>query len=289
MSANGWLNLWKPRGVTSHDAVSAVRQALGERRVGHGGTLDPDAEGVLPVAVGATTRLLEWADTEPKVYSGWIELGSLTATGDGAGRVVGESGPPFPSGADLDRAMKWLEGDTLQAPPQVSALKQEGRSLHAWVRAGRSVWPPPRPIHVERFERLAGSGTRFRFRVTVGKGTYVRALARDVGDLLGHAAHLRELTRERAGVFLREEAVPLERVTPSRLWPNARALRIPVVGIDPAGAADVSHGRVRSSWTERIGTAGEVALAMGETVVAVVEGPPWRFLKVLAGPTEEPE
>lgn len=283
MTASGWLNLWKPRGVTSHDAVMAVRRALGERRVGHGGTLDPDAEGVLPIAVGAATRLLEWADIEPKVYTGWVVLGRLTATGDEAGRVVGASGPPFPDGRAVEQATRWLAGDILQIPPQVSALKLEGRSLHAWVRGGRSVWPAPRRVRVERWELGSETAPPFRFRVTVGGGTYVRSLVRDLGVLLGHAAHLQGLRRERAGAFSSADAVAVPSVSPAHLWPTARALRIPVVAIDPEAVGDVRHGRVRPSWTDSIAVAGVVALALGtgDRVLAVAEGPPWRLRKVL--------
>ena len=281
----GWLNVYKPVGMTSFEAVRRVQRVLNTRRVGHAGTLDPDACGVLPMAVGSATRLLQWCEDVPKRYRGWVVLGTMTTTGDGAGLVSGQSGPPFPSATDVEQGLNYLVGQVLQVPPQVSALKRQGKALHEWVREGHSVWPAPRLVDVQDIRLISGTGRRWQIEAEVGKGTYIRALVRDLGGLVGHAAHLEALERRQVGVYAAEEAVcmdHLEREWRKALKPPAFGLAIKTVPVSDTRKKVLVHGRPIEQWPELTGFNGEVALVDDrDDVLAVVVGPPWRYLKVL--------
>ncbi len=283
-TVNGWLNVLKPVGMTSFDAVRAVQKIVGTQRVGHAGTLDPDAIGVLPMAVGAATRLLEWCDDVPKVYRGWMVLGSLTTTGDAGGVLNAQSGLPYPDLQNIEWALPFLMGSILQTPPQVSALKQRGRTLHDLVRQGRSVWPGPRRVEVYRLEIIQGSSSRWQVEAEVGKGTYMRSLVRDLGDILGHASHLEALERRRVGVYRWEQGVPLADLGQhwrDLLKPTAWGLCIPRVCVDRERLPVIAHGQPILDWHELENYRGEVALVAGSEVVSVVAGPPWKYRKVL--------
>ncbi|HEX6130578.1 MAG TPA: tRNA pseudouridine(55) synthase TruB, partial [Actinomycetota bacterium] len=204
---DGLLLVDKPRGVTSHDAVDAVRRALGTRKVGHAGTLDPMASGLLAIGVGRATRLLRFLGDLPKTYEGTIRLGVETDTLDADGRVVRES----PVSADADAvaaAMRALVGRSMQRPPAYSAVKVGGTKLYEAARAGRRLDAPERPIRVDRFDLLALDGRDARFRVVCSGGTYVRVLAADVGRALGAGAHLVALRRTAIGSLRVEDARP---------------------------------------------------------------------------------
>ncbi len=287
---SGWLNVNKPSGMTSFEVVRRVQRVVGHRQVGHGGTLDPDARGVLPVAVGSATRLLEWCDTSPKRYRARMQIGTLTDSGDGSGRVTARSGPPFPSRQALLAVAPWLTGSVAQIPPQVSALKQGGVRLYHQVREGRSVWPAPRQVEVHRIDVLGGAGNCWDIEVEVGHGTYVRALVRDWAGLVGQAAHLEALERIQAGVFRLPEAIPVADLVdawPGALWPTPWALNIPRRLLLSEHRRAVASGRLLKEWAELSGVVGEVALIDGGEVACVMVGPPWRFRKVLLRPETE--
>jgi tRNA pseudouridine55 synthase len=233
----------KPAGVTSHDVVAMLRRRLGERQVGHAGTLDPDATGVLVVGVGMATRLLRFVTDSHKRYTGEVVLGVETDTLDAAGRVVARHDM---SGVTLDQARRaateHLTGDILQVPPMVSALKVDGRRLHELAREGIEVDRPPRPVTVYRFDVSdAGTGV-LAIDVECSSGTYVRTLAADLGRLLGGGAHLRNLRRTAVGSFGLDEAAPPDTC---ELLPVEAAVRsLARVDIDDATAALVGNGRV---------------------------------------------
>ena len=198
----------KPAGVTSHDVVAMLRKRFGERQVGHAGTLDPDATGVLVVAVGMTTKLLRFIEKTTKQYAGEVVLGTETSTLDAAGEVTAthEMDP-----VTVERAQavvdEHLIGDIEQIPPMVSAIKIDGKRLHELARAGIEVERPPRPVTIERF---AVTGVPepgvLAIEVTCSAGTYVRTLAADLGRLLGGGAHLRNLRRTAVGEYTIAEA-----------------------------------------------------------------------------------
>lgn len=205
---DGLLLVDKPAGMTSHDVVLIARRATGERRIGHAGTLDPFATGLLVLLLGRATRLLPYIDGEPKVYRATIEFGSETDTEDGEGQVTRSAEPP--AGSAVLAALPALTGTVVQVPPQYSAKRVEGRRAYAAARAGEHVALRPVTIRVDSWEVLGWSGPRLDARVTCGGGTYVRSLARDLGRLSGSAAHLRALRRERSGPFRVEDAIAVD-------------------------------------------------------------------------------
>lgn len=202
---SGVLLLDKPAGITSHDAVDRVRRALRVRRVGHAGTLDPMATGLLVVGVGRATRLLRFLGELPKLYEGTGVLGVETDTLDAEGEVTRES-DPHATGAGLRAAMERFTGSIEQAPPRYSAVKVGGERLYRAAREGRTVEAPARTVFVYAFNLRGFDPPRFRFRVRCSGGTYVRSLVAGVGAALGCGAHLAELRRTAIGPYRVEEA-----------------------------------------------------------------------------------
>jgi len=244
----------KEAGCTSHDVVARCRRLFGQRRVGHAGTLDPDATGLLVVGVGQATRLLGHLVGLAKSYTAEIVLGAATATLDSGGEVVGRWNMDNVSLADVRRQAASLTGNILQVPPMVSALKVGGQRLHKLARQGIEVDRPARPVTVSRFDvgdaiYTDASGQRV---VSVGvdcsSGTYVRTLADDLGRGLGGGAHLRSLRRTRVGAFTVEQARPVEQLTPADvLAPVAAVGHLPRLEVGPALAERVGHG-ARLDW-----------------------------------------
>ena len=210
---NGFLNLNKPTGRTSSDLVVFVRKRLPRgTAVGHGGTLDPEASGVLPVCVGSATRLFDYIVDKRKTYIARIRLGVETDTQDAMGRVVAER--PVDAGEDaLRAALPRFVGDILQVPPMYSALKRDGQRLYRLARRGESVELEPRACHVDGIELLGGEGEHvYRLRIDCGKGVYIRTLCHDIGQALGCGAHMQSLERVAAGIFRVEDALTPETV-----------------------------------------------------------------------------
>jgi tRNA pseudouridine55 synthase len=244
----------KPAGPTSHDAVSQVRRALGLRSVGHTGTLDPFASGLLIVLAGRATRLARFLDGLSKTYTGVARLGVRTDTDDRTGTPLGK--PVSLAGIDERRVaaeVHAMTGSYLQRPPVYSAKKVGGVRSYRRARQGEPVSVPEVPVTVYAAELLGLDGDRATFRVRVSTGTYIRALARDLGERLGVGAHLDELRREAIGSLRVGDAVPLADVGPGTpLVPLTRVLEhLPAVGLDEVQRADVRHGRrLRSRDTE---------------------------------------
>jgi tRNA pseudouridine55 synthase len=203
----------KPAGCTSHDVVDRVRRALGTRRVGHAGTLDPDATGVLVVGVGRATRLLQFVTGADKSYHAEIVFGVETATLDASGAETARHDMSGLEPAQVAAAAARFVGAIDQVPPMVSALKVGGRRLHELARHGQEVERKARRVRVDRFE-LAPTDDHlvYRARIECSSGTYVRSLAADLGGALGGGAHLRSLRRTRVGPFTEADARPLDRL-----------------------------------------------------------------------------
>ncbi|MGE5507391.1 MAG: tRNA pseudouridine(55) synthase TruB [Chitinophagales bacterium] len=232
---SGLLNLVKPPGLTSHDAVQQVRRLFHERRVGHTGTLDPGAAGVLVVCLGEATKAIAFMEDETKEYWGEAVLGSATFTQDAEGEVTETA----PSGwtttpARVAEEASRLCGEVEQAAPLVSAVHQEGRRLYELAREGQAVARPVRRVKVEQFtveEMLPGAGGRYgagarlRFRVACSRGTYIRALVDDLGRALGGFAHLAFLIRLRSGPFQLADGVTLEELAAEEA-PDRRLLGV---------------------------------------------------------------
>ncbi len=242
---------------TSHDVVAKARGLLGTRKVGHSGTLDPDATGLLLLGVGKVTRLLRYLGLPAKTYTGVIVLGTATSTLDASGEVTGTWDMRTVGIDDVRAAAADLTGEILQMPPMVSAVQVGGRRLHELARAGIEVERVARPVTVHQFEvGEPQSEGCYPIVVTCSSGTYVRSLAADIGTALQGGAHLHDLRRTAIGSFTVDDAVPVESLAPDRLLTPAEALRdLAAIVVPPAVATDVSHGRVLE--LERLGATGE--------------------------------
>jgi tRNA pseudouridine55 synthase len=201
VSAEGLVVVDKPRGWTSHDVVARLRRLAGTRKVGHAGTLDPMATGVLIVGVGRATRLLGHLAAHDKDYLATIRLGVTTTTDDADGEVVTRTDAVAVTDAAVVTAMHRLTGDIAQVPAAVSAVKVDGQRAYKRVRAGEEVELAARTVRIDAFDLLARRGDELDVAVTCSTGTYVRALARDLGQTLGVGAHLTALRRTRVGAF----------------------------------------------------------------------------------------
>jgi tRNA pseudouridine55 synthase len=238
----GLLLIDKPSGITSHDAVARVRRALGVKKVGHAGTLDPMATGLLVVGVGRGTRLLRFLGDSPKLYEGTGLLGVETTTLDADGEVVAEASVDV-SEEHLRAAMARFEGDVEQIPPAYSAVKVGGERLYRAARRGEAVAAPARTVRVYAFNLRRFDPPRFEFRVRCSGGTYVRSLVADVGTALGCGAHLAALRRTAVGPLRVEEARPPE--DPGPLLPLERAVEhLAVVQLEEEEAVAAGHGRI---------------------------------------------
>lgn len=245
-TADGVLVVDKPPGMTSHDVVDEVRRRFRTRKVGHAGTLDPDATGVLVCGLGKATRFLSYAQEAPKRYLAEAVFGVTTSTQDGSGRVIEERAVVASEG-DVTELLPGLTGPVLQIPPMVSAVRHEGERLHVKARRGEEVERSPREVHVYTFQLLAwhpGERPVATFDVSCSAGTFVRTLVHDLGAQLGCGAHLRSLRRTEAGGFTLAEAVALDRIEAGHLLPVVEAVRgLRRIEVDDAGRAMVVHGR----------------------------------------------
>jgi tRNA pseudouridine55 synthase len=239
-AAEGLLLVDKPSGMTSHDAVDVVRRSLGTRKVGHAGTLDPMATGLLVLGVGRATRLLRYLGELPKTYAATGRLGEETDTLDADGEIV-RTAPVEVSLAEVERACASLVGESMQTPPAYSAVKVGGRKLYEAARKGEVLEAPARPIRVDAFDVTAFDGRDLEARVTCSGGAYVRVLMADVGRSLGCGAHLVGLRRTAIGSFRVEEARPPGE---GALEPVERAVQhLPSIRLEPEEARAASHGR----------------------------------------------
>lgn len=278
---NGIINLKKEAGMTSHDAVFKLRKILGTKKIGHGGTLDPDVVGVLPIAVGKATRMVEFMQDEGKVYEGEITLGYSTTTEDSSGEVVAET--PVLSHLDeklVNEAIASLTGPITQVPPMYSAVKVNGRKLYEYARAGQDVERPERQVTIYSFERTSpifyeDRLARFTFRVKCSKGTYIRTLSVDLGEKLGYAAHMSQLIRTSAAGLQLEDALTLEEIFEKVEAGQLDFLHPIEIGtgdlvkvyLTPKQAEEVRFGRfIELEHSEK-----EVAAFEGEKLLAILE------------------
>ena len=260
----------KPAGKTSHDVVQHVRRALGIRAVGHTGTLDPFATGLLVVLVGRATRLARFVEAQPKTYLATARLGVRTSTDDLTGEVIGTS-PEIVSEATIRDGLSSFLRSRSQLPPQFSAKRVAGERSYRKARRGETVELAEVPIRVHEVALLAYEPPDFDFRIRVSAGTYVRAIARDLGAELGVGAHLRALRRESIGSLQVADAISPERVGPEAVVPAHRVLpELPRVDLDEAGRQDVVHGRaVMYGGAGQWGSGAVVALLSEGELVAV--------------------
>lgn len=241
----------KPAGMTSHDVVSRVRKILGTRKVGHAGTLDPMATGVLVLGVQRGTKLLGHLALDTKAYLATIRLGAATNTDDAEGEVLARTDASAVEEEDIRSGIAALTGDLQQVPSAVSAVKVNGRRAYELARSGEDVELAARPVTVSRFDLLASHREEDRIDLDVlvecSSGTYVRALARDLGESLGVGGHLARLRRTRVGPFGLAQATPLEQLAErpalSMDLDRAVATAFPRVDVDRATARALMHGQ----------------------------------------------
>jgi tRNA pseudouridine55 synthase len=250
---DGILNIDKPPGWTSHDVVARIRKLAQTRRVGHAGTLDPAAVGVLPVCLGQATRMVEYLGATGKEYRAAITFGVETTTYDAEGEVVATH--PLPPDLDAEKIVAVLPrftGTIMQVPPLYSALKVQGRRLYDIARAGEQVEIAARPVRIDALHVIAWASPTLTLDVACGAGTYIRSLAHDLGAALGCGAMLAALTRTRVGPFTRAHSITLDALAnavAAGTWrdhlfaPDEAALDLPAIILAPASEARLRNGQ----------------------------------------------
>lgn len=287
---SGFLVVDKPAGWTSHDVVDAARRWFGTRRVGHLGTLDPQATGVLPLAVRDATKLIPFVASDPKAYRGAIRLGAETDTLDGDGRIVRRSEAAPPDEAAVRSALAGFVGEHEQVPPMYSAVKQGGVPLYRLARRGEEVERAPRRVRIDSFELVSYTPPEVAVEVVCSPGTYVRVLAAELGQRLGCGAYLQSLCRLRSGPFELAQAALVEVLEAeaergaieARLVRPAAALGLPAIKLGPDDARRVLHGgALPQGGTPR--APGERVAALDPTgaLLAILEVGPDRRLEPL--------
>lgn len=229
-----FLVIDKPAGITSHDVVALVRAVTGSKKVGHTGTLDPFATGVLPLAIGGVTRLIQFLDESIKVYDATIRFGFATDTGDPTGTSIREAPMPTVDRAQLDAILASFLGDRMQEPPAYSAVKVQGRPLYHYARKGEEVRAAARPVKIHDIRVLDWSPPEsLRIEITCSRGTYARVLADEIAIALGSAGHLSALSRTRSGPFFIEDALSIQQLAeivssePGKSWEEVLLSRGP--------------------------------------------------------------
>ena len=227
----GILLIDKPSGMTSHDVVDRVRRTLRMKRVGHAGTLDPMATGLLIMLIGKATKLSQYVMSLDKVYSGTIKLGEATNTYDADGEVMTTKPVPELSDEDVKKFMEQFIGDQYQTPPMFSAIKIKGQPLYKMARKGQEIEREPRFVRISKFELLSFESPTIEFSLSCTKGTYVRSVAQEIGEKIGCGAHLSSLRRDASDEFTTDRAVELDKfmqMTPTEvskiLIPGHKAL-----------------------------------------------------------------
>jgi tRNA pseudouridine55 synthase len=251
---SGLLNINKPQGITSHDVVARVRKLARQRKVGHAGTLDPMATGVLLVCLGQATRLIEYLMAGRKQYRATIRFGKATDTDDAEGNIIAESDPSDLTELRLQESLATFQGEIKQVPPIFSAIKKDGQPLYKRARAGQAVTVEPRSVEIHALTWIEWQPPDLVLDVVCSPGTYIRALARDLGEAVETGAHLAALTRTASGPWTLAETVSLAQLEAEaaqgdiiwqrHLYPPDRAVaHLPRVSLDEQTAAHVRHGR----------------------------------------------
>lgn len=248
---DGIFNINKPRGMTSHDVVARIRKLLKQKRVGHAGTLDPAASGVLPICAGQATRLAEYISESGKTYQAEITFGVVTDTYDSEGTVLHTNDVRGLMLAQIEHVLPSFLGSQMQLPPRYSAIKLQGQPAYKRMRAGEEVTLIPRPVEIYQLHILDWQPPRLTLLVDCSKGTYIRSLAYDIGEQLGCGAYLSALLRTRSGPFDLSTSVTLEQlgtaieqngINAFLLPPDSALSHCPAIHLDAATSMRVLHG-----------------------------------------------
>lgn len=277
---NGFLNILKPPGMTSAGVVAVVRRLTGEKRVGHAGTLDPEAAGVLPVMIGKAARLFDYLVDKEKAYVAEVAFGCATDTQDATGQVIAR-GENYPDFEQVRRAADKLTGDIWQRPSMYSAIKQDGKPMYERARAGETVEVPLRQVHVESID-LHGETANHGVLMTVrcGRGTYIRSICADLGELVGCPAHMRFLLRSQSGAFSLDTAMTVEEAAAlqgeGRLAECLLPLDMPLQHLPRADVGETLRKQVENGVKLPMRAArGGAKLAEGQAVRVYLSGAFW--------------
>ena len=285
---DGFLVINKPAGLTSHDVVQRVRKWAKQRRVGHLGTLDPMATGVLPIALGEATKLSRLLTHGEKSYSGQIRLGVETTTYDREGEVTGEMAGPWPDREVVEKTLERFRGEIEQTPPPYSAVKQDGEPSYRRARRGETVHLEPRRVRLQRVELLDYEPPLVSIEVDCSAGTYLRSVAHDLGKALGTGAHLWQLVRTRSGPFHLHQSLALDDLEAwgaQRVIPMAAATDLPTYEVDARTCRRVGNGiQLGRHEVKGVPPEGTVQLVRKGRLVALAEArlgiPELRTLRV---------
>lgn len=286
---NGILPLWKEQGMTSHDCVFQLRKIVKTKKVGHTGTLDPNVEGVLPICIGQSTKVAEYITDTGKEYVATISIGTATETEDRDGAVVAaDQSMKTISRQEIEHACQQLTGQIEQIPPMYSAVKVNGKRLYEYARKGIEVERPKRIVTIESIElespetQFKGMDIQFDIRVACGKGTYIRTLAVQLGELLGYPAHMAALVRTRSGSFQQSDCLTIEQVRAhmeqgdldNYLKPLEHALDdFPFIEVDVSEQDRILNGQVLPAHP-RLHGASRIVFTIDEKAVAVYQRHP---------------
>ncbi|NNJ69613.1 MAG: tRNA pseudouridine(55) synthase TruB [Boseongicola sp.] len=272
---SGWVVVDKPAGLSSTNVVGKVRWAFNANKAGHAGTLDPEATGILAVALGEATKTVPFVTDAQKAYEFTVKFGAATNTDDAEGEVIATS-DARPSDAEIEAALPSFVGDIMQVPPQFSAVKIDGQRAYAMARAGEEVDIAARPLFVERLEMVARpDADHATFEMECGKGGYVRSIARDLGAALGCYGHVLGLRRVWSGPFELEDAVSLERINEMARTPELDEVLLPL----EVGLSDLPECRVSAEGAASLANGNPGAVissdaAFGEMAWASYRGQP---------------
>lgn len=282
--AFGFLNIDKPLGLTSHDVVARIRRKTDLKRVGHAGTLDPLARGVLIVCLGGATRLSEYVMASTKRYRAVIQLGAVTSTYDAEGEIIRHSDPSAVSREQVVACLSSFIGTIDQIPPMYSAVKRGGQKLYALARQGIKLELEARSVRIDGLELIDWSPPQFTLDVVCSAGTYIRSLAYDIGEALGVGAHLAALTRTASGAFHLADAVTLDSFLESSAWEShlidpLRALSDwPTIPLQAADCLALQQGRPIAASEQTVDAALSLGIAPDGYLIAVLryaEGQWW--------------
>lgn len=249
----GVINIYKPKGMTSHDVVGVLRKKLNIKQVGHTGTLDPFAEGVLPICVGKATRLIEYFEDD-KEYLATVQFGSQTTTYDLEGNITQTSSIKITQ-TNLEKALEIFQGEILQTPPIYSAIKVNGKKLYEYAREGKEVKIEPRKVTIYKIELKSFDEIKQQAEISIkcSKGTYIRSIANDLGVNLGCFGHLVKLIRTQAGKFLVENSVQLDDLDiKNKIQSPLEVLSLPQINVNDIMHERISHGMSIKTNTDKI-------------------------------------
>lgn len=248
---NGILPLWKPKGMTSHDCVIAIRKKFRLKKVGHTGTLDPEVEGVLPICIGQATKIVPYLTDTKKTYIAQVKLGVATETEDSYGAIIEKSSVVnSPSKQSIENVLQLFRGEITQIPPMYSAVKVNGKKLYEYARANEQVERPQRTVVIYQLSQMDGTDHKdsLKIKATCSKGTYIRTLCVDIGKKLGYPAHMSHLVRTETGIIKKEDTVTFKTIDEAVELSNQEELLLPI----SKGLSHLEHINVNENTKKRV-------------------------------------